>query len=87
MDSFTIPEAKERLEDLIERAARGEDVRIVDPVRGVVRLAKVLDATAAPSTERRERIPGRWAGKIRVPERLMEPMSEEDLKDWYGEDG
>ena len=29
---------------------------------------------------------GHLKGKMQVPERLMEPMSEEELKDWYGDD-
>jgi antitoxin (DNA-binding transcriptional repressor) of toxin-antitoxin stability system len=87
MDSFTIPEAKEKLEDLIARAARGEDVRIVDPVRGEVRLmALVGDGIPATTLPTEDRVPGRWAGRIQVPARLMEPMSEEELRDWYGDD-
>ena len=33
-----------------------------------------------------KRIAGQLTGKMQVPARLMEPMSEEELKDWYGDD-
>jgi prevent-host-death family protein len=85
MDSFTIPEAKERLEELIERAKRGEDVRISDPVRGAFRLSSI---TAVPTFTplAKDRVPGRLKGKLQVPARLMEPMTDEELRDWYGDD-
>jgi hypothetical protein len=31
-------------------------------------------------------VPGRLKGKVKVPERLMEPMSAQELRDWYGDD-
>jgi len=34
----------------------------------------------------KDRVPGRLKGKMKVPERLMEPMTEEELRDWYGAD-
>jgi antitoxin (DNA-binding transcriptional repressor) of toxin-antitoxin stability system len=84
MDSFTIPEAKERLEDLMRRAARGEDVCIVDPDLGTVRLAAILEGPQ-PETDAefaRRRV-GRLKGQVEVPERLFEPMTDTDLADWY----
>jgi hypothetical protein len=87
MDSFTIPEAKERLEDLPKRAALGEDVRITDPALGTVRLEAVL-ASAVPPFELLPgpRRLGHLTGKLMVPARLMEPMDADELKDWYGDD-
>lgn len=38
MDTFTLDHAKEHLEVLVERARRGEDVRILDPRLGAMRL-------------------------------------------------
>ncbi len=84
MDSFTIPEAKERLEELIQRAKRGEDVRISDPVIGTIRLEAVGGAPAEPPPAPRRL--GHLAGKMTVPARLMEPMDEQELRDWYGDD-
>ena len=83
MDTVSISEAKEHLEDLIARAARGEVVRIADPRHGTARIT-VEPAVAAP---RPKRIPGRWKGRLgALPDDLFAPMGEEDLKDWYGGD-
>ncbi len=96
MDNVDIAHAKEHLEELIERARRGEDVRISAPTIGTVRLTPVAepDVTAPRVTDTMEpfvplvqdRVPGRLAGKMQVPARLMEPMTEEELRDWYGDD-
>ena len=34
----------------------------------------------------KDRTPGRLKDKVQVPARLMEPMTDEELKDWYGDD-
>ncbi|MGQ0673867.1 MAG: hypothetical protein ACT4N2_13455 [Hyphomicrobium sp.] len=78
------------------RATRGEEVRFSDPRLGTVRLAPVptFDVTAPRVTETmgpfvplaENRVPGRLKGKMRVPARLMEPMSKDELRDWYGDD-
>ena len=81
MDDVSVAYAKEHLEELLVRATRGEDVRISDPAIGAVRLAAV--ATPKPKGPR---TPGRLQGKIEVPEGLLDPMTEEELKDWYGAD-
>ncbi len=97
MEHYTPAEAKDLIEELVARAARGEDVRI-GKVNGVtVRLIPVEpapDVTAKRVTDTmppfvpldKPRVPGRLAGKMKVPERLMEPMTEEELRDWYGDD-
>ena len=85
MDSFTIIEAKAKLEDLIARAMRGEDVRIADPAIGTVRLSTVsIVPEFVPLKEKRQL--GHLTGKMQVPARLMEPMDEQELRDWYGDD-
>jgi antitoxin (DNA-binding transcriptional repressor) of toxin-antitoxin stability system len=96
METVTLAHAKEHLEDLIARARRGEDVRIADPHYGSVRLTQVPvpDVTAARVLDTmppfvplaQDRVPGRLAGKMVVPARLMEPMSEDELRDWYRDD-
>ena len=96
MEDVTLSHAKEHLEDLIARAAQGEDVRISDPRLGTVRLAPVTPISAhservtdtmapfVPLAHKRKL--GLLTGKMVVPARLMEPMSEEELRDWYGDD-
>jgi antitoxin (DNA-binding transcriptional repressor) of toxin-antitoxin stability system len=84
MQDMAIAEAKEQLAQLIERAQRGEDVRITAPAIGTVRLQPVPATDFVPLAE--NRVLGHLAGKTKVPARLMEPMSEEELRDWYGDD-
>jgi antitoxin (DNA-binding transcriptional repressor) of toxin-antitoxin stability system len=84
MDTIPLSEAKEHLEDLIARAARGEIVRIDDPVHGT---ARIVVEPSPPAVQGAKRVPGRWKGKLgTMPDDLFAPMSEEELKDWYGED-
>ena len=103
MDDISIKDAKEQLEELIERAARGEDVRIKDARIGTVRLVpvneeairewgfdpaapRVLDTMppVVPKTGKRQL--GRLRGKIPPPpDDFFDPLSEEELKLWYGD--
>ena len=85
METIDLRHAKERLEELLVRAANGEDVRISDPRVGTIRLTAVVAANV--QHQRPKRLPGRW--KHRLPEPpagFFDPMSDEDLKDWYGDD-
>ena len=90
MEDVSIAEAKEQLEDLVQRAARGEEVRITDPKLGSLRLVRVeqgytmIREPFVPLAQ--DRVLGQLAGKMTVPARLMEPMSEDELRDWYGDD-
>lgn len=80
MDDATIDYAKQHLEELIERALNGEDVRISDPRLGTVQLA------AAPGSSRTRRIPGQWKGRIDIPDdKLLEPLSADELAWLSGE--
>ena len=97
MQDIDIAQAKEHLEALIERARRGEDVAITDAKLGRVWLSrtKPLDLSAPRITDQMEpfvplaqpRVPGRLEGKIAPPPPgFFDPLTEEELKDWYGED-
>ena len=44
MDDVSIAKAKEHLEELIARAANGEEILISDPALGTVRLQSVKNA-------------------------------------------
>jgi antitoxin (DNA-binding transcriptional repressor) of toxin-antitoxin stability system len=96
MDDISLIDAKDHLEELMARAARGEDVRITDPKLGTVKLLRVPrepDLTAPRVTDTMEpfvplqgkRTLGHLRGVIQVPSRLMEPMDEQELRDWYGD--
>lgn len=82
MDRYDLEYAREHLAELIERASKGEEVTIRDPAHGDVRFKLV----PAGADERRRPRLGLLEGKMKVPERLFEPLSEEELKDWYGEE-
>ena len=70
------------MEDLVKRAVRGEDVRITDPALGTVRLT-VVDAVREPPKKRQ---PGRWKDRIPPPpDGFFDPMTGDELKDWYGD--
>ena len=66
------------------RAAAGDVVRIATEGNQAISLS--LDPQAAKAGERKPRVPGRLVGKMQVPARLMEPMTEEELRDWYRDD-
>ena len=84
MEDVSLTHARDHLEELIERAAKGEDIRISDPRLGTVRLQPVSTARATENSPP-ERRPGRWKGRFTVPEHLFEPLSEEELAWLSGE--
>jgi antitoxin (DNA-binding transcriptional repressor) of toxin-antitoxin stability system len=92
MDDISIAQAKETLEDLVVRAQRGEDVRITDQKLGRVRIVpdvatdRMADTLPPFVPLAQDRVLGHLKGKMQVPARLMEPMSNEELRNWYGED-
>jgi antitoxin (DNA-binding transcriptional repressor) of toxin-antitoxin stability system len=82
MEDVSVAHAKEHLEELVARAARGEDVSIVDPKIGKIKLTPAGNEETPP---RRSRRLGLLEGKMKVPARLLEPMTEEELSEWYGD--
>jgi hypothetical protein len=81
MDTVPTNRAERELADLIHRAASGETIIIEAPSGERVRLEPMAPSTAQAKPERK---PGRLKGKLAVPARLLEPMSEDELADWYG---
>lgn len=81
MDTVDLAHAKDHLVELLERAVRGEDVCISDAAIGTVKLTVVAGAVSSP-----QRRPGRWKGRLNIPDdALLEPMLEDELALWYGE--
>ncbi len=71
MDDVSIAQAKEHLEELIARAANGEEVLISDPALGTVRLQSVKSA----QQKRQKRVAGHLAGQFKVPRRPVRPIA------------
>lgn len=74
-----IYEAKTNLSDLVERAAGGEEIIIAKAGVAKVKLVPI----AQPKVLRE---PGLWEGKIWYAPDWDAPMTEEELKEWYGGD-
>ena len=96
MDDIPIRDAGAKLEELVARAVRGEDVRITDPKLGTVKLTAVNPdfAAAIRATDLMEpfvplahkRAPGRLFGVVPPPpDDFFDPLSDEELLHWYGE--
>ena len=83
MDPYDIAYANQHLTELIDRAARGEEVSITDPERGTFRLQSVSGAVTGNG--RRRPILGQWQGRLTVPMRLFEPLSGDELAYLSGE--
>ena len=81
METFDIKYAKEHLEELLDRAAKGEDVSIEAPQLGTFALSP-----RSPMRKSRTRpILGQWKDRLIVPARLFEPLSEDELAWLSGE--
>lgn len=83
MEDVDLRHAKEHLEELLQRAANGEHVRITDARLGTIKLTTITSAVARAG----QRVPGRWKDRLPPPPAgFFDPMTEEELKDWYGDD-
>lgn len=76
--TVNIHEAKTHLSRLIERAEQGEEIVIAKAGTPKVRLTPVAD----PPIRR----PGRFAGSLKVTDAFFDPLPEEDLAAWEGDD-
>lgn len=81
METVDLVQAKDQLAELLERAARGEDVRIADPRLGTVKLQPVAGGAPYP-----KRIIGSHNHLAEIPlERLLAPLSTDELAWLSGE--
>lgn len=78
-ETFNIYEAKTKLSQLIERALKGEHIVIAKAGKPLVQLTRINKKTEKP-----ERIPGLLKGKYWESDDCWDPMTEEELKEWYG---
>jgi antitoxin (DNA-binding transcriptional repressor) of toxin-antitoxin stability system len=83
LSHWPLAEAKEHLDDLIARAARGEDVRIADPVHCTARL--VVEAATAADPPSARRVPGRWKGRLGpAPDEFFAPLTKQAAGEMFG---
>ena len=80
MPLATIHEAKTNLSKLIARAQAGEDIVIC---KGKTPVARLTAVAARPSKRRF----GAYRGQATVTDAFFEPLPDEELKAWEGDDG
>jgi prevent-host-death family protein len=69
--------AKTNLSSLVERAMAGEEIVLAKAGKPRVKLVPV---DAKP----KKRTPGRWLGKLTVPDSFFDPLPDEELAGWEG---
>ena len=77
MEIFNVRDAKTYLSRLLERVAQGEEIIIAKSGRPIVKLVRI---TIEP------RRPGRRKGRIRIGPDFNEPLPDEILASFRGED-
>ena len=86
MDTVDIKHAKEHLEELTERAKRGEEVSFGVPGQGTFKISYLGD-DVAPAPARKKIKLGLLQGTLPPPpDGFFDPLTEDELKDWYGDD-
>ncbi len=73
-------EAKTKLSELVERAAKGEEIVIAKAGKPRAKLVPV-------PVQKGMRPAGLWKGKIAIPENFDDPLPEEVLKAFEGDEG
>ena len=79
MFMVNIADAKAKLSEYVDAAVRGERVLICNRNKPVAELRAVDQAPAAP----RDLSP-MFPGQTFITDAFFEPMSETDLREWYG---
>jgi len=69
-------QAKTSLSRLVERALAGEEVVIARNGEPLVKLVPV-------EKKREPRVPGKYKGQIWIAPGCFDPMTEEELEEWY----
>lgn len=82
MTTMNIHEAKTHFSELVAAVERGEEVLISRRGKPVARLVSAAD----PEEKPKSRIFGRFEGlPFHMSDDFDEPMSEDELAEWYGE--
>ena len=75
--TFTVHEAKTHLSRLIAAALEGKEVVIARGKTPAVKLVPVEKKALPP------RKPGAWKGLVKYTDETFEPLTDEELGDWY----
>jgi antitoxin (DNA-binding transcriptional repressor) of toxin-antitoxin stability system len=87
MEDVSLAHAKEHLEELIARAAKGEDVCISDPKYGSIRLTIAKERREGAAPHYPKRVPGLMKGLVHISDQdLLAPLTEDELSWLSGED-
>ena len=77
-ETLNLYEAKTQLSQLVERAAAGEEIIIAKAGKPMARLV--------PLPARAPRVPGRFRGEIEIGPEFFEPLPDDLLRAFNGED-
>lgn len=80
MRQVNIHEAKTHFSELIAAVERGEEIVIARRGKPVARMSA---PKSVPREARHKPRFGLWKGKIKVAPSFYEPMSDEELEEWY----
>jgi len=78
-EMYNIYEAKTHFSKLLEQSTKGKKVVIAKAGKPQWEIVPILE-------KKPKRVPGKLKGKIWYSDNCFAPMSEGELKDWYGED-
>ena len=73
--TYTLQEARKDFDELVERAAGGEEIVITDDGQPRARLAPVV---------RQTRRPGGWEGQVRIADDFDDPLPDDLLARFEG---
>ena len=79
VETYNIYEAKAHFSKLLEKASDGAEIMIAKAGKPRWKIVPV-------TPPKPKRVPGKLKGKIWYSKNCWDPMSEEELKDWYGDD-
>lgn len=76
----TMHQAKTHFSKLVAQVEQGEEIVIARGDKPVARLVP-YDSPTKP-----KRVPGRLKGMFEVPPNFFDPLTDEELKVWHGDD-
>lgn len=77
---LNVHQTKTHLSKLLTQVEQGEEFIISRGSKPIAKLGPIEPAKKVP------RVPGRLKGKFSVPDGFFDPLSDQELKVWHGED-